>query len=47
MLIHQLDKPSSAQDNSYFFSFYNLPDGIYFVASESNGQRDVTKIIVF
>ena len=47
MLIHQLDSPSRAQDNSYFFSFNNLPDGIYFVALESNGQRDITKIIVF
>ncbi len=47
MLIQKLDWHLDSQNGSSDFSFKNLPDGIYFVASESNGQRDVTKIIVF
>jgi hypothetical protein len=38
----QLDSQSSTD-----FSLKNLPDGIYFIAIESNKQQVVTKIIVF
>jgi hypothetical protein len=34
-------------DSSNDFSFNDLPDGVYLVASELNGQRNVTKIVVF
>ena len=47
MLVQKLDWNLDSQNNSKDFSFENLPDGIYLIASESNGQRDVTKIIVF
>jgi hypothetical protein len=47
MLVQKLESHSGSQNSSKDFSFKNLPDGIYLIASESNGQRDVTKIIVF
>ena len=47
IFVQKLDWHQDAENNSKNFSFKDLPDGIYLVASESNGQRDVTKIIVF
>jgi hypothetical protein len=47
MLIQKMDLHPGSQNSSNDLSFKNLPDGIYLVASESNGQRNVTKIVVF
>jgi hypothetical protein len=47
MLIQKMNWHNGSQNSSNGLSFKNLPDGIYLVASESNGQRDVTKIVVF
>jgi hypothetical protein len=35
------------QNGSRNVSFRNMPDGIYFVASESKGRNNVVKLIVF
>jgi hypothetical protein len=47
MLVQKLDWHLGSQNGSNDVSFKNLPDGIYLIASESNGQRNVTKISVF
>lgn len=47
MLVQKPDWNLDPQNGSKNISFRNLPDGIYLVASELNGQRNVTKLIVF
>jgi hypothetical protein len=47
MPVQNQDVHPGTLTGSTAFSFRNLPDGIYFISSELNGQLDVTKIIVF
>jgi hypothetical protein len=47
MLIQKPDSHRDSQGGASYFSFRNLPDGIYFVSSEVQGQKNVTKIVVF
>jgi hypothetical protein len=47
VLVQRMDFHPGPQNTSGDFSFKNLPDGIYLIASGSNGQRNMTKIIVF
>jgi hypothetical protein len=47
MIVQNMVLSSGRQNRSGDFSFEDLPDGIYFIASVSNGQRNVMKITVF
>jgi hypothetical protein len=46
MPVQKPDRNLNQQTGSWNFSFQNLPDGIYLLASESNGHRNVIKLIV-
>ncbi len=47
MPVQKQDPKRNCQNCTKNFSFINLPDGIYLVASESKGHRDVIKLIVY